>query len=172
VSVQGQLDPQEEADVRQLVEKLEKVVTNFLGGDLEGAVSNALKISDLGTVASFQLNVQQSERIAITQETREQHPSADKVQIPFSLVPQNGRHESQGNTPSLANQLAGSIREANIETNKLLKLLPHALRNLFDRFDTTVSDQSLIQLTSDIEAWLTGTPRPLEPTTEPIVTPA
>ena len=41
VSVQGQLDQQEQADVQLLVGKLEKVVKQFLGGDSEGALSFA-----------------------------------------------------------------------------------------------------------------------------------
>src|SRR5437870_1843512 len=44
VSVQGQLDQQEQADFQILVGKLEKVVKQFLGGDAEGAVSQALQI--------------------------------------------------------------------------------------------------------------------------------
>jgi hypothetical protein len=155
LSVQGQLDPQEEADIGQLIEKLAKVVSNFLGGDIKGAISKALKIGDLGTVASFQLNVQKSEEIAISQE---QHS-------PFSP-------ESQVNTPSLANQLAAGIREATIDSNKLLKHLPQVLRQLFDSLDTQVSEQELRELFFDIETWLPGKPQALEPATEPLATPA
>ena len=166
VSVQGQLDPQEEADLRQLVGKLEKIVTNFLGGDIEGALSKALNIGDLGTVASFQLNVRQSEQIAVTQE---QHTIAEGAQ---ALHPQQGTQERQGNAPSLVNQIADSIEEAHINTDKLLKHLPHVLRHLFDTLNAQVSDQDVAHLSSDIEAWLTGKPRPVTPATQPIATQA
>ncbi|HEY3197018.1 MAG TPA: hypothetical protein VGJ57_03300 [Nitrospirales bacterium] len=169
VSVQGQIDPQEEADVRQLVEKLQTIVNNFLGGDIEGAVGKALKIGDLGTVSSFQLNVRQSEQIAITQ----QYASAERVDAaapaqPWSLP----GHERQGNIPSLANQLASGIREANIDSNTLLKHLPDVLRHLFDRLDNKVSEQDLTHLSSDIEKWLAETSHALEAATEPIAPPA
>ena len=166
VSVQGQLDPQEEADLRRLVGKLEKIVTNFLGGDIEGALSKALKIGDLGTVASFQLNVRQSEQIAVTQE---QHTIAESAQ---ALHPPQEAQERQGNAPSLVNQIADSIEEAHINIDKLLKHLPHVLRHLFDTLNAQVSDQDVAHLSSDIEAWLTGKSHTLKTATEPIATQA
>ena len=166
VSVQGQLDPQEKADLRRLVGKLEKIVTNFLGGDIEGALSKALKIGDLGTVASFQLNVRQSEQIAVTQE---QHTVAESAR---ALHPPQGAQERQGNTPSLVNQIADSIEEGHINIDKLLKHLPHVLRHLFDTLNAQVSDQDVAHLSSDIEAWLTGKSHTLKTATEPIATQA
>jgi len=165
VFIQGQLDPQEEADLRQLVGKLEKVVSNFLGGDIEGALSKALKIGDLGTVASFQLDVQQSQQIVVTQ----QHTVADDAHAPQA---QKGARDSQGNAPSLVNQIADSIEEAHIDVNKLLKRLPRVLRHLFDTLNAQVSDQDVAHLSSDIEAWLTAKSRPLAPANQEAGTPA
>ena len=164
VSIQGQLDTQEEADLRQLVGKLEKVVRKFLRGDIEGALSKALKIGDLGTVASFQLNVRQSEQIAVTQE---QHTVAESAR---ALHPPQGAQERQGNTPSLVNQIADSIEEAHIDVNKLLKRLPRVLRHLFDTLNAQVSDQDVAHLSSDIEAWLTAKSRPLAPANDGVAT--
>jgi hypothetical protein len=162
VFIQGQLDPQEEADLRQLVGKLEKVVSNFLGGDIEGALSKALKIGELGTVASFQLDVKQSQQIVVTQ----QHTVADGAHAPQA---QKAR-ESQGNAPSLVNQIADSIEEAHIDVNKLLKRLPRVLRHLFDTLNAQVSDQDVAHLSSDIEAWLTAKSRPLAPANDGVAT--
>jgi len=153
VSVQGQLDQQEEADLQRLVGKLEKVVKNFLGGDIEGALSKALKLGDLGTVASFQLNVQESEQIAITQE---QQISAEGIQA-RDLHDAGGRRQGS----SLVSHIVGSIEDAKVEINKLLKLLPHVLKHLFEKLDATVSEQDLAQLSSAIETSLTGNRLPI-----------
>jgi hypothetical protein len=166
VSIQGQLDTQEEADLRQLVGKLEKVVRKFLRGDIEGALSKALKIGDLGTVASFQLDVQQSQQIAVTQE---QHSVADAAP---ALQAQKGAAESQGNAPSLVNQIGDVIEQADIDANKLLKQLPRVLKHLFDTLHAKVSDGDVARLSSDIEAWLAGKSHSLAPANQEAGTPA
>jgi hypothetical protein len=141
VSVQGELDPQEEADLQLLVEKLDKVVKQFLEGDLDGALSKALQLGDLGTVASFQLNVQESEQIAIVQK---QSFSADEVQ---ALQPQT----------NLLSQIVDSINDANIDLNTLLQHLPEVLRQVFEQIEPNVSDASLSQLFSAVESLLRQT---------------
>jgi hypothetical protein len=166
VSIQGQLDPQEEADLRQLVGKLEKVVRKFLRGDIEGALSKALKIGDLGTVASFQLNVQQSQQIVVTQ----QHTVADGAD---ALQAQKGALEGQASPPSLVKQIGDSIEEqADIDVNKLLKRLPRVLRHLFDTLNAKVSAEDVARLSSDIEAWLAGKSHSLAPANQEAGTPA
>ena len=152
VSVQGQLDQQEQADVQLLVGKLEKVVKQFLGGDSAGALSKALQIGDLGTVASFQLNVQQSEQIAFT---REQQVSTDGTQ---ALPRRNAGTQDQAKPPSLANQIVDTIHDSKIDTKKLLQYLSQLLKHVFDKLHATVSDQDVAQLTSDIETALTAKP--------------
>jgi hypothetical protein len=165
VSIQGQLDTQEEADLRQLVGKLEKVVRKFLRGDIEGALSKALKIGDLGTVASFQLDVQQSQQIVVTQ----QHTVADGAD---ALQAQKGARESQGNAPSLVNQIGDVIEQADIDVNKLLKRLPRVLRHLFDTLHAKVSAEDVARLSFDTEAWLAGKSHSLAPANQEAGTPA
>src|SRR5947208_6243553 len=122
VSVQGQLDQQEQADVQLLVGKLEKVVKQFLGGDSAGALSKALQIGDLGTVASFELNVQQSAQIALTQE---QQVSADGTQ---TLPRRNAGARDQPKPPSLVNQIVDTIHDTKVDTKKLLQYLPQLFK--------------------------------------------
>ena len=157
VSVQGQLDQQEKADLQLLVGKLEKVVKQFLAGDGEGALGNALKIDDLGTVASFQLHVQQSEQIAFTQE---QQSSADAVQ---AFPRQGASTGDQANLPSFVKQIVDTIHDTTIDTKKLLAYLPHLLKHLFDHLHATVSDQDVSQLSSDVEAALKANPGAPDP---------
>ena len=141
VSVQGQLDQQEQADVQLLVGKLEKVVKQFLGGDSAGALSKALQIGDLGTVASFELNVQQSAQIALTQE---QQVSADGAQ---ALPRRNAGRQDQAKPPSLANQIVDTIHDSKIDTKKLLQYLAHLLKHVFHKLHATVSEEDVAQLT-------------------------
>jgi hypothetical protein len=164
VSVEGQLDQQEETDLRQLVGKLEKVVKQFLGGDLEGALSKALKIGDLGTLASFQLNVQQSEQIAITQK---QHVADGGDQ---GLQSQNAGTEGKETLSSLVNQIVDGIRDTNINLNKILKRLPHLLRHLWDTLEAKATDKDLARLFSALETSLTGKTPALDPPADGIGT--
>ena len=152
VSVQGQLDQQEQADVQLLVGKLEKVVKQFLGGDSAGALSKALQIGDLGTVASFELNVQQSAQIAFTQE---QQVSADGAQ---ALPQQNAGTQDQAKPTSLANQIVDTIHDSKIDTKKLLQYLAHLLKHVFHKLHATVSEEDVAQLTSDVETALKSNP--------------
>ena len=152
VAVQGQLDQQEQADVQLLVGKLEKVVKQFLGGDGAGALSKALQIGDLGTVASFELNVQQSAQIAFTQE---QQVSADGAQ---ALPQQNAGTQDQAKPTSLANQIVDTIHDSKIDTKKLLQYLAHLLKHVFHKLHATVSEEDVAQLTSDVETALKSNP--------------
>jgi hypothetical protein len=152
VSVQGQLDQQEQADVQLLVGKLEKVVKQFLGGDSAGALSKALQIGDLGTVASFELHVQQSAQIAFTQE---QQISTDGAQV---LPPQNAGTQDQAKPPSLVNQIVDTIHDSKIDTKKLLQYIAHLLKHVFNKLHATLSDQDVAQLTSDVETALKSNP--------------
>ncbi len=135
VSVEGQLDQQEEADLQRLVGKLEKIVKQFLGDDPEGALDQALNIGDLGSVASFQLDVQESEQIAVTQ-TRS--------------ISAHGLHELQPQA-SMLSQIVDSINAANIDLSKLLKSLPQVLRQILEEIEPKVSDKTVAQLFSAIE---------------------
>ena len=152
VSVQGQLDQQEQTDVQLLVSKLEKVVKQFLGGGSAGALSKALQIGDLGTVASFELNVQQSAQIAFTQE---QQVSADGAQ---ALPQQNAGTQDQAKPTSLANQIVDTIHDSKIDTKKLLQYLAHLLKHVFHKLHATVSEEDVAQLTSDVETALKSNP--------------
>ena len=151
-SIEGELDQQEQADLKRLVDKLQKVVKQFLAGNSEDALSNALKIGDLGTVASFDLHVQQSEQIAFTQE---QQISADGAQ---ALPRQNASTQDQAKPPRLVNQIVNTIHDTKIDTKKLLQYLPHLLRHLFDSLHAKASDQDVAQLSSDVETALRAKP--------------
>jgi hypothetical protein len=145
VSVEGQLDQQEETDLQRLVAKLETVVKQFLGGELEGALSKALKIEELGTLASFQLTVQRTEQVVITQK---QHIAVGDVQ---GLQSQDAGTEGKETLSSLVNQMVDRIRDTNIDGNKLLESLPHLLRHLWDKLGATAADNDLAQLSAAIE---------------------
>ncbi len=151
VSVQGQLDPQEEADLQRLVGTLDKVVNQFVGGDAEGALGQVLNIGDLGTVASFDLHFQESDQIATTQK------QSVSTQEPRAIQPQKVGTEGEPNTPSLLTQLVDSIKDANLDLNKLLKRLPEVLKQVFEKIEPNVSDNSLAHLFSAVETLLKPT---------------
>jgi len=128
------------------------VVKQFLGGDSAGALSKALQIGDLGTVASFELHVQQSAQIAFTQE---QQVSADGAQ---ALPRRNAGRQDQAKPPSLANQIVDTIHDSKIDTKKLLQYLAHLLKHVFHKLHATVSEEDVAQLTSDVETALKSNP--------------
>jgi hypothetical protein len=156
VSVQGHLDQREEADLQQLVEKLNTIVKQFLGGDPGAALGQALDLGDLGTVASFELHVQELEKISIMQR---QSTSAHRLP---ALEPQT----------NLLFEMVDSINDAHIDLNKLLERLPQMLRRIFEEIAPNVSDQSITQLLSDVETLLRSTDQPPDPTIPKINTPA
>jgi hypothetical protein len=151
VSIQGELDQEEQADLQRLIGKLEVAVKQFLSGDSEGALSTALNLGDLGTVAAFELNVQQVQQVALTQE---HHASATG---PASQLKRQGA-DDQAKVSSLVNQIVDSINDTKIDINKLLKRLPNLLGHLFEKLGANVSDQDLAQLSSDVETALKTNP--------------
>jgi hypothetical protein len=156
VSVEGHLNQQEEADLHQLVGKLNTIVKQFLGGHPEMAVREALNLGDLGTVASFQLHVQESEKISVTQ-----RQSTSAHGLP-AVHPQT----------NILFEIVDSINNANIDLSKLLKRLPQMLRQILEEIAPTVSDKSVTQLLSAVETLLGPTtphsPMPSDPTSTKI----
>jgi len=153
VSVKGDLDEQEEADLQRLLVKLDKVVNQFLRGDLEGAMSKVLKLDDLGTVAAFQLNVQETQQIAIT------HKQSISAYGTHALEPQGPGSEVQ---PSLMNQILKSISDTNIAAEKLLKHL-QVLRPVFEKLDAGLSEHILTELAAALKTSLKALPLLLDP---------
>ncbi len=67
VMVEGDLDAAELADIRSLLSNLEETVTQFLAGDLDEALAQALQTGDLDSIASFDASFQWSQSIAVNQ---------------------------------------------------------------------------------------------------------
>ncbi len=73
LSVQGDLNDQELADIYTLMEDLTDIAGNFFSGNLDGAMTDALQIGDMGSLSSLSATFTHSLAMSATQLT-EYHP--------------------------------------------------------------------------------------------------
>lgn len=67
LSVQGDLSEQELADIGSLMEDLNSIAENFFSGNLDAAMSGALQIGDLGSLASLNATFSHSMAMSASQ---------------------------------------------------------------------------------------------------------
>ena len=72
LSIQGDLNDEELADIKDLIKDLSKVANHFYSGRMDTAVDQAMKIGDTGTITEFSANFNYSATVAVSQ--LEQHP--------------------------------------------------------------------------------------------------
>ena len=73
ISVQGDLNEEELADMKKLMQELHKVSTAFFAGNMEESVQHALAIGDMGSIRELEASFQYSSQIA-TSYTSRYHP--------------------------------------------------------------------------------------------------
>jgi len=69
VSVQGDLNEQEMADVSRLVKRLEQAIRSFLKGNLSAAVHQSLVGPRLGSLAAYALDLQHTDSLTVIRAT-------------------------------------------------------------------------------------------------------
>lgn len=68
LSVEGDLNERELADIQSLARTLAKATRQFAHGNVDGAVRQASKIHDLGSVASVEMVLNQSVEASLTRQ--------------------------------------------------------------------------------------------------------
>jgi hypothetical protein len=69
VSVQGDLNEQEMADISSLVKRLEQAIRSFLKGNLSAAVHQSLVGPSLGSLAGYALDIEHTDSLAVIRAT-------------------------------------------------------------------------------------------------------
>jgi hypothetical protein len=69
VSVQGELDDEELADISSLLKRIELVIRNFLKGNFAAAAQQALGGADLDSLSSYSLDVEHTDTLTLLRKT-------------------------------------------------------------------------------------------------------
>jgi hypothetical protein len=76
ISVQGDLNEQERADISSLVKQLERVIRSFLKGNTNAAIQQAIGGPSLDSLAGYALNIEHTDSLALIEATGGANPDA------------------------------------------------------------------------------------------------
>jgi|CXWL01.1.fsa_nt_gi hypothetical protein len=157
VTVEGDLNEQEQADVKRLMNHVRSIVKKFLSGDLEGTERKLGKLNHLGTLAGFSLDAVRSETVVTTQQTQQstrpaQEPVPNEAPPPRSLT-------------ALTQHILDILKHSGLQTEQLpaplSTLITQVLKELTqERPGTATPDQSTTQSQPN------DPPHPAAPTTQ------
>ena len=133
IIVEGDLNDAELADIQRLMDNLQGMVHNFLAGDIDATVLQALDTGDLDALAGFDASFAYTRHIAVeqrytTQQIVRQTPIIEPEAAPVSPAPITG----QG-IQHLINRMLKAIRESRADAEKLADSVSTFTAKLLDK---------------------------------------
>jgi hypothetical protein len=139
ISVQGDLNEQERADISSLVKQLERVIRSFLKGNMSAAVHQALGGPSLDSLAGYALNIEHTDSLALIQ-------AAGGAENPLG-----------GPSPAaqdVLDRIAGMAKDSGIDLAKSGGSLMQMLRKLLQQMGREAGMKSFRPLLAEVSSRL------------------
>lgn len=155
ITVQGDLNDQEKADVSNLLNRLEHVIRSFLKGHFGAAIHQALEGPSLNSLAGYSLDVEHTESLTLvrasdsatqdpagtgtidqpaTQPTPETTPPPDPATDGVSFLPRSPVQSPLGgpqpDVKDVLDQLVKTAKDSGIDLDRFAQVLTRMLREL------------------------------------------
>lgn len=133
ISVDGDLNEQELADIRKAIKAIDKIMTDILyGGDIAKGVGNALELVGLDTISSIAADYGYEDAISVEKMEAAEVSTYNKDGRIETLLP--GYHEAADYLESLINEMIDILKQSAVKPSKIAKplkmLFSEILRNL------------------------------------------
>jgi hypothetical protein len=128
VTVEGDLSEAELADIQHLLGSLEEMVGDFLAGDLDGVMSQALSTDNLDSLAGFDATFVYTQQVTVEQRYTAQGMVS---QVPVTSSPARITGQS---VQHLLDRMLKAVRESQADPEKLAKKLPKFATRLMEKF--------------------------------------
>jgi len=137
MSVNGDLNEQEQEAINAMMEDLQDLSKTFFGGDLDEAFEQAQELSlDSEQLVAFSMDLRQTKTIATVKSYEEYRPAPEK-QVAEGLAPFNddlkNAFEKAGEL-GLQNQLAGILQWLNQDQEQIDKLVDYT-KSMFENLN-------------------------------------
>ena len=131
ISVEGDLSKEELEDIKKLLNDIDKVMGDFLSGDMGKAMASALKIGGLESISSFEASLQYERSVSVEQQMMAQvtssSPATDRTSAP------SNNDQLPDEIDKVADQMAGIIQDSEINPGKAIKAIEKYFSDLFNR---------------------------------------
>ncbi|MDQ2045956.1 DUF5610 domain-containing protein [Pseudoalteromonas sp. 20-92] len=137
MSVNGDLNEQEQEAINAMMEDLQDLSKTFFGGDLDEAFEQAQELSlDSDQLVAFSMDLRQTKTIATVKSYEEYKPAPEK-QVAEGLAPFNDDLKSafeKAGELGLQNQLAGILQWLNQDQEQIDKLVDYT-KSMFENLN-------------------------------------
>ncbi len=131
IEVEGELSAQEFADIKKIMEKMEKIGDELFSGNLDAAVTDALSLGGLGSLSSLQANLQYNYSTSM-----EYQKSINMTEVSSSELDglkNKGGSEKLHKIRKLLDKIFRSVDDVKVKPHKMSKQLPKYIDRLFDK---------------------------------------
>jgi hypothetical protein len=131
LSVEGDLNEEEMADIMSILGKIENLASDFFAGELDEAVAKALQFGDMGTVVAVEANLQYVYSASAEESFMVTGPStSSELQ---GKVPADGKLITAVSIKGFLEKMIEALKESKVEENKLAKALPENIEKIFEK---------------------------------------
>ena len=133
ISVDGDLDEQELADIRKAIKAIDKIMTDILyGGDVAKGVGKAIELVSLDTISGIAADYGYEEAVSVEKMEVADVSTYNKDGRIETLLP--GYHEAADSLENLINEMIEILKQSAVKPSKIAKplnmLFSEILRNL------------------------------------------
>jgi hypothetical protein len=166
IAVEGDLSKEELEGIKKLLNDLDKVMRDFLAGDIDKATASALKIGTPESISCFEASLQYERSLSmeqqVTAEVTSSFPATGSAATPAN------NHQSPEQIAKVADRMAGIIQNAGMNPGKAIKAIEKYFSDLFDSMSERDSpDFSKLKTAKKIRSVLLNKIRQLHEKPEP-----
>ena len=140
ISVDGNLSKEELKDIDKAVRTIEKIMRDFLSGDIEHAIGRAMKIGKLKSISSLEANLRYERSMCLYQQLVK-----EVAFVPSELgeeITPRGDTVTADHVDKLTNEMIQVVRNSRIRPANLFKPIKKLFSYLFKELSETDNDFS------------------------------
>lgn len=131
LSVEGDLNEEEMADIMSILDKIENLAGDFFAGELDEAVAKALQFGDMGSVVAVEANLQYVYSVSAEESFMVTGPSTSS-ELP-GKAPADGKLITAVSIKGFLEKMIEVLKESKVEEDKLEKVLPENIEEIFKK---------------------------------------
>lgn len=148
IQVEGELNDREREEIRLVLDSVDRMMTDFLSGDIEGVLGNALEMGELSTIASAEANLSYSRSVSVEfSEQAQRVVESTRGEGAGKEVERPGRRIGTRDVERLIDKMLRTVERHSDNPAKLARKLPkmidRLLRKINKKFDGHEGKQKL-----------------------------
>ena len=131
ITVEGDLNQEELADIQQVLGKIESLANDFFSGEIDEAVAQAVQFDDMGSIVNLQANLDHSYGMSVEQQYMAQ--TMNTPEEPPEAIIKDTNSITGDSVRTLVDEMTRAVGESKVKPEKMAKALPKFIDRLFDK---------------------------------------